>query len=145
MRSELSLAETTEFMPDLDDRVRMTSRGAWTALVAAELVALAVLACCNTISQRYLYGDGASFFLALLKNRSITHYDWARYFAHVVTQFPTVFLLKNLGCRDVNLTGMTYACARVCLCSLLPSRSTRPSFHAIRRSGGPLRPICGCI
>ncbi len=80
----------------------------WQALAAAQFTAFAAVGCYSIWAQRYLYGDGANFLLMLLKRREVTDYFPGRHFAHLVTQFPMVFLLRDLGCRDVRVLAAVY-------------------------------------
>jgi hypothetical protein len=59
-------------------------------------------------SQRYLFADGANYFLTLLQTRDVSSFYPARQYAHWLTQFPTVVLLRDLGSTDVKLAGLTY-------------------------------------
>lgn len=89
--------------------VPVTTRPAnWNMLLLAQLASFALIGFYSTWTQRYLYGDGANFFLRLLKYQKVSDWFPARYFSHVLTQFPAVFLLGNLGCRDVGAVGATY-------------------------------------
>lgn len=82
--------------------------GAWPALMAIQLLTLAALGCYCAWSQRYLFADGSLNFLGILRTRTVVDWFPAREFAHLVTELPAIFLLRNLGCRDVNLVGLTY-------------------------------------
>ncbi len=83
-------------------------RRAWSALLAAQVLAMAAVGLYCTGSQRYLYADGSHFFITLLQSRHVMDFDPARQFAHLLMEYPAVFLVRHLNCRDVGLVGFTY-------------------------------------
>lgn len=107
-------------------------RRPWHVLMAVQLLAFAVLGCYRTWSQEHLYADGAHYFLGLLEHRAVADWYSARQFAFLVTQWPTVFLLRDLGCRDINLVCLTYGATLF----LLPLIGILPAWWAARRAPG---------
>lgn len=90
---------------DMSDEACQRSWKLWFIVL---LAAFSLLAIVCTLTHRYLFADGAGFFLGLLTNQKVSDFFPTRYFTHVVTQLPTVVLLHDLGLRDVKLAGMVY-------------------------------------
>lgn len=84
------------------------ARRSWLALIIVQLIAITLLACFCTSSERYLFADGAGFFLGILKNQKVSDFFPERYYAHVAMQLPAVVSLKVFGVKDVNAAGMVY-------------------------------------
>lgn len=119
-------------MPQIIERAEQQDRREWHALMGAQVAAFAVLGCFCAWSQRYLFADGAKFFLDLLKGRAVAAWFPARWFAHLLTQYPAVFLLRNLECRDVRLVGLTYGATLF----LLPPAGLLLAWWAARKAPG---------
>lgn len=120
------------FMREIIEGSEEPDRRAWHALLAAQVMAIAAVGCYCAWSQRYLYADGAGFFLSLLQNRDVADWFPARQFAHLLTQYPAVFLVRSLGCRDVNLIGQTYGATLF----LLPTVGLLLTWWAARKAPG---------
>ncbi|MFO1045418.1 MAG: hypothetical protein U0941_26870 [Planctomycetaceae bacterium] len=96
---------TSELQVDASDEACQRS---WKALFIALLIAFSLLASVCTLTHRYLFADGAGFFLGLLTNQKVSDFFPTRYYTHVVTQLPTVVLLHDLGLRNATLAGLIY-------------------------------------
>lgn len=66
------------------------------------------LACFNTWSGRYLFADGSYFFVRLLETEEVSTWYPARQFAHLVTQWPAVTLMRSFGVSNVKTVGIVY-------------------------------------
>jgi hypothetical protein len=71
-------------------------------------VALAILGAASAVmSNRFLLGDGGPFLIDVLRLGGYTHWDWARQYAHFITQAPVVAALA-LGVRSFYTLTMLY-------------------------------------
>lgn len=83
-------------------------RRVWCALAASQIVAMTIVGCLCTLTQRYLYADGSNFFVQMLRDRKVMDFDPARRFAHLLMEYPAVFVLQVLHCRNPLLVGYAY-------------------------------------
>ena len=62
------------------------------------------------VTQRTFYGDGANYFLTLLKEKNfIFEYDFPRHYAHYFTQFPLVILIRIFNVKDLEILSYAFS------------------------------------
>jgi hypothetical protein len=53
------------------------------------------------LSQEFLYGDGAYYFILVLSKQQVISVDWPRLFTHALVQLPLIFSIKLLGLTSI--------------------------------------------
>lgn len=104
----------------------------WMRLAAAQIAVLTFIGVLGTRQQRYLYGDGALFFVDLLKSRDVSQWFPARQFAHLVTQLPAVLLMRFGECTDCGRIAGVYGATLM----LVPAAALAIVVWAARHSPG---------
>ena len=75
------------------------------SLIALYLLSIAYV----VVTQRTFYADGAHYFLKLLEERSFIYGDdFARHYAHYVTQFPIVILIRIFDVKDIEILSYAF-------------------------------------
>jgi hypothetical protein len=85
----------------------------WQLLWATQFAAFFVVGIYAIATQRYLYGDGSYFLIMMLQQRDVLQFDFARHYAHWLTQLPAICLIRNFGCRGIGVIGTVYGTALI--------------------------------
>ncbi|OGD19742.1 MAG: hypothetical protein A2W03_13475 [Candidatus Aminicenantes bacterium RBG_16_63_16] len=75
---------------------------AQTMVVGVLLLQALIIFPLQVVSHKFLFADGAHFFLGVLNNQAALRFDWSRQFAHYIVHTPLVLAIKLLDLRAID-------------------------------------------